>query len=529
MPQVLAVDWDQQQARYVLANISGRKVRVRALGAQDLAGLEPQAADEAFGRWIKAVLKKHKVRGCRLLVGLPRSSVEMLPMTLPPAADGELPELVANQAMQESAAITEDTLLDFYPAPGDPLQPRQLTVAALSEDERGRIARRCVAAGFKPRRMVLRSMASISLFRRLATPGRRSGLIVNRVGCEVDLNVVQQGRPVFFRTVRLPDDIVAEEAADRLLAEVQRTLFAVPSEALAGQSVDNVYLIGGQADYESLAERIEQQRSLSAEVLDPFAVTEVLESRIPPHREHFAPLLGILLDEAADSHPIDFLHPRRPAKRVSRWRLAGSAAGLVAAVALLLGVYVWGQLAAAGKENAALRARLNDLNVTARKAVQQKERIEAIAAWKARDVNWLDELRDLSLRFPGARDAVVQRLTMRPAQSRGAVIDMQGLVRDPNIVVNMERQIRHPLRNVRSRRIQQRSLDDDYTWLFETSLAILPRRAEQYREPPVAAPEPGEPDPTLAASAAASEPAPAETDRPLTAAATARGSKEGQP
>ncbi|MCH5375099.1 MAG: hypothetical protein JJ992_14080, partial [Planctomycetes bacterium] len=273
---------------------------------------------------------------------------------------------------------------------------------------------------------------------------------------------------------------------------------------------DRVYLIGGKRDHESLVELIDQQESLSARVLDPFALTGVAETRVPPEQGRFAPLLGMLLDEVVDSHPIDFLHPRRPARPVGRWRVAAGVAGLVAIVGLALTVYVWGQLSTIQDKNQALKLRLRELNETARKAVAQKERIEAIAAWKNREVNWLDELRDLSIRFPGPRDAVVLRMTMRPMQNRGGMIDMQGLVRDPNIVVNMEQQIRDPFRDVRSRRIQQRSLADDYTWLFETSISIVPRKPAQYvggdsgaeavKPPPDAKPAAAPPDERTARS-----------------------------
>ena len=126
------------------------------------------------------------------------------------------------------------------------------------------------------------------------------------------------------------------------------------------------------------------------------------------------------------------------------------------------------------------------MNETARKAVKQKNRIEAIAAWKNRDVNWLEELRDLSIRFPGPRDAVVLRMSMRPSQGAGGLIDLQGLVRDPKVVVNLERQVRDDFRTVRSRRVQQRTQEDDYTWLYETSVSVAPRRPDQYAVQPAA-------------------------------------------
>ena len=147
------------------------------------------------------------------------------------------------------------------------------------------------------------------------------------------------------------------------------------------------------------------------------------------------------------------------------------------------------------------------MNETAKKAAKQKDRIEAIAAWKNRDVNWLEELRDLSLRFPGPRDAVVLRMSMRPSQGDGGLIDLQGLVRDPKVVVNLERQIRDEFRTVRSRRVQQRTQEDDYTWVYETSVSVAPRRPEQYSTP-AAATKPAAP------ATAATEPAVPAKPRP---------------
>jgi hypothetical protein len=236
-------------------------------------------------------------------------------------------------------------------------------------------------------------------------------------------------------------------------------------------------------------------------VLDPLDAVEAPDVEVPPQPERFAPLLGVLLDEAAGSHPLDLLHPRRPPHPWKRWRIPALAAGGVALIAIALGGYVWGNLSEVSEDNARLEARLRDLNETARKAVKQKERIEAIATWRNRDVNWLEELRDLSVRFPGPRDAVVMRMSMRPAQGAGGLIDLQGLVRDPNVVVNLESQVRDGFRSVRSRRVQQRTQDNDYTWAYETSVSVAPRRPEQYTVPQREGAE--------VLAAAVSEPAPA--------------------
>ncbi len=59
--------------------------------------------------------RTRRLGGVTTLVGVDRSSVELLQFSLPPAQDSELPEMVANQAMRESPQVTEKSILDFVP------------------------------------------------------------------------------------------------------------------------------------------------------------------------------------------------------------------------------------------------------------------------------------------------------------------------------------------------------------------------------------------------------------------------------
>lgn len=486
MPHILVLDWDQREVRYVLGQTSGRKARVLALGTLALPSAEeaPELSEQAFAAEVNGLLTRWKARRARVLVSLPRSSVELLYLTLPPASDAELPELVANQAVQQSPTISEQARLDFLPTAGEPGEPRSVLAAALADEEEQRIRGRLAAAGLTPQRILLRPLAAESLFRHLIAASDQACLLIDRVGQDLMLNVVAPDRLGFTRTVRLPEQASEEDVVDRLVAETKRTVLAAPREQVGEGGIQRIYLFGRQEDYGPSAAEIGNALSLPVELLDPLDAVEFSDAGVAPQPEWFAPLLGALLDEAAGSHPLDFLHPRRRLHPWARWRIAALAAGGLAVFALVAGLYVWSNLAELNAENQQLSARLRELNETARKAVKQKQRIEAIAAWKNRDVNWLEELRDLSIRFPGPRDAVVLRMSMRPSQGAGGMIDLQGLVRDPTVVVNLERQVRDEFRTVRSRRVQQRNQDDDYTWLYETSVSVAPRRPDQYVAPP---------------------------------------------
>jgi hypothetical protein len=190
----------------------------------------------------------------------------------------------------------------------------------------------------------------------------------------------------------------------------------------------------------------------------------------------------MLLDEVDGKSPaIDFLHPRRrPAPPNRRRRLA--IAGAVAACALGLFAYsTWSKFAEVNAENLILSARLKELDDLAKRAAQQQATAVAVREWNAGDVVWLDELRDLSLRFPKARDAVVLQMSFSHARAGGGTIDLQGVVRDPAIVGRMERNLRDEFHEVRSKGVKERVQDKGFSWQFESSVSVAHREKNQYQ------------------------------------------------
>ena len=106
--------------------------------------------------------------------------------------------------------------------------------------------------------------------------------------------------------------------------------------------------------------------------------------------------------------------------------------------------------------------------------------VEAIRDWGESDVNWLDELRDLSLRFPSGRDVVLLRMGMSHARNVGGNIDMVGVVRDPVIVSRIENSLRDKYHQISSRHVQERDQDKSYAWHFEAQLVVTPRESKYY-------------------------------------------------
>ena len=474
---MLAVDWDRHEARYVLGTTGAGKVQVHAVGAVSLVdvaegGSEPQP--DLSGS-LAAALADEKIGRLPALIGVERSSIELLHFTLPPARDNELPVLVANQAMRESQLIGEQSVIDFVPIDDNPAAPRNVIAAALSPDERERIQATCAAAGLKPSRMLLRPFAAASLFVRTASPTEETYLLVNRITDEVDLTIVVEGRPVFFRTVRLPENADEAQLTERLLMEINRTLAAAPQTHLGGETVECVYLFGRADDHQDLVERIRDDLYLTAKVFDPFEALRVDEELVPEDSGRFVPLLGMLLDEAAGSHAVDFLHPREKPRPVNRARIAAIAGAVLTAVILGVAYERWSTWSEIDAQYDAKKEEYDKLKKATAKAGDLKKLVDAIEAWKARDVVWLDELRDLSLRLPSSRDVVLSGMSLTLSQSGGGTIDFEGLMRAPGVLVNLEKKIRDEYRQVRSKGVRERRGEKEYTWTFDTSLSVKRR------------------------------------------------------
>ena len=65
-----------------------------------------------------------------------------------------------------------------------------------------------------------------------------------------------------------------------------------------------------------------------------------------------------------------------------------------------------------------------------------------IDAFAAGDVNWLDQLHELSQEFPSAADAVVDSATFSTLTEGGGQIFLEGYVRDPAVIEQMESRLR---------------------------------------------------------------------------------------
>lgn len=484
MARFIAIEWNDQEARLAVAG--GRPGQAVFEQAFTVSLKSPDPSEDAAvpdpGERISAALAARGLGRLPALVALGRSKLELRQLSLPPAPDNELPDLVRFQAMREFGAMQSDWPLDFIPLDSDPEQPRAALAAAIAPEQMHEVDRICQTAGLKPDRVLLRPCSAASLFGR-AHPAEEPGqvrLLIDLLGDEADLTVVRDQTVVFLRSARLPGNALeSSDAAEVLESEVRRTM-AAAQNLLKGQKVEALLLFGTSLKHNGLRDALHKKFSLGVEVYDPFEGLKLkgdLRKNIPPDSDRFAPLLGALLDEIErDKHALDFLHPRRAEEKSTQKNLVAGVA-LVAGV-LLVGLLLFNFMQKRALENSIRRstAELNQLKKQVTKAEQAIENAKMVADWTSNDVQWLDKLRWISEHAPSSEEVVFTQMTLTANQKNGQV-SVKGVAKDLDAYSSLEQNLNDEQHAVKSGTSGSDETLKGYSHKFDTSI-LFPTEKE---------------------------------------------------
>jgi Tfp pilus assembly PilM family ATPase len=504
MPRILALEWDSREARLAVADARRGGAVVEQAFVVPLPSRSEGATgvDPAIGDAIGAALAARGLSRMPTLVAVGRASIELKLLTLPPAPDDELPELVRFQAQREFNSLGDDWHFDFVPISDDVAAPRQVLAAAVSPEVVQQINDTCQRAGLKPTRLLLRPYAAASLLRRsrLAESGQmrlvtgaaggaaaeavdnKVRMLVDLLGDEADLTALVGSQVVYLRTARLPTETASDAGPDwrPLLAEIRRTMAAVQNQ-LGGQRVQVVYLCDGRQEHAALASRLSGELSLPVELFDPLTqvpLAGAVRAELPAHAGRFAPLVGMLVNEVEkSSHGLDFFNPRRRPPPPDRRRPLALAAAGAALVVAVLGSWAWLHLRS-------LDARIEELGKASKKAdaeVAAAAKLQQSAGelddWRYGDAVWLDELARLSRALPDAKQVMLGEVNMSPHAAGGEMV-LKGVVSSTQVVDRLEGALRDNKHRVEGRGSHQDVKNTAYPWQFSSAVIVETRPAK---------------------------------------------------
>jgi hypothetical protein len=271
-----------------------------------------------------------------------------------------------------------------------------------------------------------------------------------------------------------------------LADEIRRTLFVAPRTTAepAGDNgdVQNVYMFADLNRNSRFVEQLADDLQLTVSLLDPLAGIELPEDGRPEGTHRFASLIGMIWDFVEQSVMLDLANPKQapPRPRIGR-RITIYAAAALAALALVAAV-LHRDIRALKDQAETMAADVKNNRLLLKKLQSKTVVLDAVQRWEQSEINWLDELRRLSDRFPPADQAVVQRISMAPTASSRGLISMSVRVQDPSIVARLEEQLRDATHQVSSQRISQSDPNERFSTQFETRLVITPPASAAIRK-----------------------------------------------
>jgi len=399
LARYLALDWDHNQLHLVVANVSGGTVRVQhaAVWAEEMPLSAANAA--VVGERLKERLKEAKIAAAPVLACLGRDRIIVKDIRYPVVPDHEEPGVVRFQVIKELTGATEDSVIDYVRV-GESNGERRAIVLIAKRELLTAYQELCKAAGLKLAAVAPRSFGISACVTRLAgssvlmpaaepADGAVGALAVSEGWAEF---CVTRGGALLLARSLTP--------GPNLAAEVRRSLAVYAGQA-SDQPVRAIYVAGG-SDNAALRERLQNLNSVPAYLLDPFAGSDKPEPPAPEKLGGFAGLVGLLyLRGDRAGLPINFAEPKQPRPPADpNKRKLVFAAALVATVLLAVGGLAFAEIGRLDKEVKKQVAHNKELDSQLQAAEEDDKRIKAIGAWVDQNVIWLDEIYDLTDRFP---------------------------------------------------------------------------------------------------------------------------------
>ncbi|HLN27028.1 MAG TPA: hypothetical protein VK395_04750 [Gemmataceae bacterium] len=413
MARFLALDWDHKQLHIVAAVINGGTVRIQKTAVFAEEQTPNPAEAEALGQRLRDHLKEAGIAPAPVLACIGRDRVILKEVRYPAVKAAEEPALVRFQVAKELTDPLEEMVLDYAPTGEATPGGEQRALALIIRRELlGAYQTLCQAAGLKLAALVPRPVALLACLGGIAdaqasASATGEGLaILSLTERWAELAVARAGMLFFARS--LPGGAA-------LTGEVRRNL-AVYAGQWPQHPIRALYVADGAGEHTALCQRLQDLLSYPVHAFDPFAGIQAPGVSIAANGS-FAAAVGLLRTQAQRRpFAINFVKPKepKPPDDSSQRRLL-IAGALAACVLLALGWLGYAQLARKDRELAALQEKKLLQDALLHKMQEDDTRFLAIDEWSETQISWLDELYDLTDRFPNVQSVRLVQMFGEPS------------------------------------------------------------------------------------------------------------------
>ena len=486
---LIVVDWDSQETRYLWAVSSGKRTRIKALGkVHPIDPSEDDAKDDPTKSMLQDIKSILGLRRSDLAVLLPRTDIDESQASLPLAGQEEFNLLVANQAHEVWPESTELSIIDYYHLDSPQAGMQEITITALGIEKKKSIVKRAENSGLKVAALQLKHLNAINLLRDQVNLAQYPiSILINLNSQNADLVIMLKDQIAVIRTIPMPTTQWTETETGRIKLELQRSLMMVRQpESNVPPASTPIFLFGDPSELKDIAQAFQRDSQYEVHVKNPLANFEIDRHAQTDNLHQFAALIGGVT-EVDKRHQVDFVSPKCQRKFPAIYRRLITYGSVAAAVLIMLVYSGLNEVGQANQANVKLRQEIKKVEDQIADMKKRTAVVDYVKRWENEEVNWLEELRGLSLRFPSRDKAQVRSMTMSVNSNRRGVVSMSVRSRDESVISSLEQAIRDEYHQVRTSSLSQSSSEGDFGWQFNAAVSIVPRQKIDLDNDPVLA------------------------------------------
>lgn len=468
MPNRIVLEIDDRQYRLARIAADGRRLQ---LSRPVEFSVEADDDLAARVRKLKDSLQRGGLGRGECDVILSRRAIELRELSLPPAPDEELPDMVRFSSRNEFASVNENWVLDFVSLTDAPEQQRVVLAGALPPGVGQEVRQLCEQAGLKLQRLLLRPFCTAQALIPANSP--KPVLLVHDLGEEVELTLAH-GRKIYLtRTVKLSEHQADEQLA-ALVREIQRS-HLLATKSVVGRGIGETLIATAPARREPLSKLLANVEIGPVRLIDACQVIAEQGGTLDAtDAERFVAHYGAGLGLINRDWPgLDFATPRRRIEKKTDYRRLALWAGLAAT--LLLGAvgFSWFALSTQARQIALLDQEFQQLQ-KANKSLgvdQMIGEVKLIDDWQKNNVNWLEELREVSQRLLTADEAMVAYLRADLGRMEPEIV-LRGKLNKRDTNTDLKRNLAERPYLVEQRKNVMSTDSADYPFEFEYALLL---------------------------------------------------------
>jgi Tfp pilus assembly PilM family ATPase len=403
MARFLALDGDSNRFQLLSANVKGDSVRLERSLIWDEDQPIGKNNAEAIGERLRAKLKEAGIAPAPLLVCLGRDRIIVKDIKIPKVPPHEEPAIVRFQALKELTEGGDDAVIDYVPVHSAAAE-RRVQIMAVRKDVIAAYKKLAEVAGLKlatisPRPFaILAGLNQAIAAGRVPPPGAANAAMAVLVRGDKwgEFSIVHHGEMTLSRSISGPP--LNNDAA--LLGEIRRNL-AVHANQNPEFPVRALYLAEPDTPG-GLRERLQDSLAIPVHAFEPAVGVPVPDG---PAGGLAGPA-GLFALKGSGDLQINFIQPRQPKPPKDSFKK-------VLAIAAF-------KISVKKSKIAELQKQVTGTQKLLRESEPDSKRIKALQEWDQTDVNWLDELYDMTARMDkNSKNVRVVSLEFKPAEDHG--------------------------------------------------------------------------------------------------------------